>query len=193
LTTKPPAARLLEVRLEKQIVSASGPRLVEHSQRVAMARRWFSEDHPTSAHLWEEDRAVVAWLETQLEPETRCTVQDSIKLIRKETLLTGMKEVTSELAEDLIMYLAEKLSLSKRAELVGNITELGEVKAPADTCLPDSITCPPAHPLLPHLATCSPAGGEGEVAERLACPRLGRGVALALGFALLALCRLVIL
>merc|ERR1711971_1038079 len=106
--------RLLEVRLEQQIVAASGPRKVEHSRRVAMTRRWFAEDHPTSPHLWEED--------------ARCTVQDSIKLIRKETMMHSVKDIGPELAGDLIMYLAEKLSPEKRDEMTKAIGDLGEVE-----------------------------------------------------------------
>ena len=118
---------MLEVRLERQIVSAAGPRVVEHSQRVAMARRWFAEDHPPSAHLWEDDRQVASWLETQLDEEARSTVQDSIKLIKKESMVREMKDVSPELAEDLILFLAEKLSPEKRAEVTTALTELGEV------------------------------------------------------------------
>jgi len=120
--------RLLEVRIERQIVSASGARKVEHSQRVAMARRWFAEDHPTSGHLWEEDTAVVAWLESQVEEGARCTVQDAITIIKKETLLDGLKGVSTEVAEDVIMFLAEKLSSGKRGEIMKAISELGEVE-----------------------------------------------------------------
>jgi hypothetical protein len=119
--------RLLEVRLEQQIVAASGPRKVEHSRRVAMARRWFAEDHPTSPHLWDEDKEVVAWLESQVEEDARCTVQDSIKLIRKEAMMHSVKDIGPELAGDLIMYLAEKLSPEKRDEMTKAIGDLGEV------------------------------------------------------------------
>jgi len=119
--------RLLEVQLEKQIISASGSSTVEHSQRVAMARRWFAEDHPTSAHLWEDDEAVVGWLETQVDEGVRCTVQDSIKLIKKEAVLNSMKNVTIELAEDIIMFMAEQLSPDKRTEIIEAISDLGEV------------------------------------------------------------------
>jgi len=119
--------RLLEVRLEQQIVAASGPRKVEHSRRVAMTRRWFAEDHPTSPHLWDEDKEVVAWLESQVEEDARCTVQDSIRLIRKEAMLHSVKDIGPELAGDLIMYLAEKLSPEKRDEMTKAIGDLGEV------------------------------------------------------------------
>ena len=85
-------------------------------------------DHPTSAHLWEEDRQVVNWLEGQVVEGTRCTVQDSIKLIKKEALLNNMKDVSSELAEDVIMFMAEKLSPAKRAEITKAVAELGEVR-----------------------------------------------------------------
>lgn len=101
---------------------------MEHSRRVAMARRWFAEDHPTSPHLWDEDKEVVAWLESQVEEDARCTVQDSIKLIRKEAMMHSVKDIGPELAGDLIMYLAEKLSPEKRDEMTKAIGDLGEVR-----------------------------------------------------------------
>ena len=93
-----------------------------------MARRWFAEDHPTSPHLWDEDKEVVAWLESQVEEDARCTVQDSIKLIRKEAMMHSVKDIGPELAGDLIMYLAEKLSPEKRDEMTKAIGDLGEVR-----------------------------------------------------------------
>ena len=93
-----------------------------------MTRRWFAEDHPTSPHLWDEDKEVVAWLESQVDEEARCTVQDSIKLIRKEAMMHSVKDIGPELAGDLIMYLAEKLSPEKRDEMTKAIGDLGEVR-----------------------------------------------------------------
>ena len=93
-----------------------------------MTRRWFAEDHPTSPHLWDEDKEVVAWLESQVEEDARCTVQDSIKLIRKEAMMHSVKDIGPELAGDLIMYLAEKLSPEKRDEMTKAIGDLGEVR-----------------------------------------------------------------
>ena len=101
---------------------------MEHSRRVAMARRWFAEDHPTSPHLWEDDKEVVAWLESQVEEDAKCTVQDSLKLIKKEAMLHSVKDLGPELAGDLIMYLAEKLSPEKRDEMTKAIGDLGEVR-----------------------------------------------------------------
>ena len=93
-----------------------------------MTRRWFAEDHPTSPHLWDEDKEVVGWLESQVEEDARCTVQDSIKLIRKEAMMHSVKDIGPELAGDLIMYLAEKLSPEKRDEMTKAIGDLGEVR-----------------------------------------------------------------
>jgi len=120
--------RLLEVNLENQIVSALGSRTVEHSQRIAMARRWFAEDHPTSAHHWEEDRAVVEWLEGQVDQTARCTVQEAIKLLKKETMLDSLKNVTPEHAEEIMMFMAQKMSPAKRSEITEAINGLGEVE-----------------------------------------------------------------
>merc|ERR1719283_299670 len=57
--------KLLETDLGKQIVDAAGDTKLGHSQRAVMIKRWFTEDHSSTSHLWEDDRQVVEWLEKQ--------------------------------------------------------------------------------------------------------------------------------
>ena len=96
--------KLLETQLSNQIIAASGSTSVGHNQRSAMIRRWFSEDNTESGHLWEEDRHVVEWLETQIDSKERSTSQDSIKLIKRDAILNSLKNISPELMEDIGKY-----------------------------------------------------------------------------------------
>ena len=93
--------KLLETELSNQIVAASGSTNVGHSQRSAMIRRWFTEDNSEAGHMWEDDRHVVTWLETQVDTSERSTSQDSIKLIKRDAILNSLKNVSPELMEDI--------------------------------------------------------------------------------------------
>ena len=91
----------METKLSNQIIKAAGPGHVSHSERSEKIRRWFTEDNSEGGHLWEEDRHVVAWLETQIDPRERSTSQDSIKLIKRDAILSSLKNVSPELMEDI--------------------------------------------------------------------------------------------
>ena len=93
--------KLLETKLSNQIIKAAGPGHVSHSERSEKIRRWFTEDNSEGGHLWEEDRHVVAWLETQIDSRERSTSQDSIKLIKRDAILSSLKNVSPELMEDI--------------------------------------------------------------------------------------------
>ena len=135
--------KLLETQLGKQVVEAAGEGKLGHSQREAMIKRWFTEDHNNAAHLWDDDRQVVEWLEKQVDSNERSTSQDSIKLIKRDSLLNSLKNISPELMEDIGMYnfrifhiycfyllpaihLAQKMSPEKRADLhdaIGNLVD----------------------------------------------------------------------
>ena len=108
----------METTLTNQITSASGNDTIEMNQLSAMIRRWFTEDNSDNGHLWDTDKHVVNWMETQLgslliiteisirtmfspiDPQEKSTSQESIKLIRKEAILRSMKNIPAELLED---------------------------------------------------------------------------------------------
>merc|ERR1719228_2294110 len=46
--------KLLETQLGKQVVEAAGEGKLGHSQIQVMLKRWFTEDHSNTAHLWED-------------------------------------------------------------------------------------------------------------------------------------------
>merc|ERR1719445_1761272 len=79
--------KIMETTLTNQITSASGNDTIEMNQLSAMIRRWFTEDNSDNGHLWDTDKHVVNWMETQLDPQEKSTSQESIKLIRKEAIL----------------------------------------------------------------------------------------------------------
>jgi len=118
--------KLLETQLGKQVVEAAGEGKLGHSQREAMIKRWFTEDHNNAAHLWDDDRQVVEWLEKQVDSNERSTSQDSIKLIKRDSLLNSLKNISPELMEDIAIHLAQKMSPEKRADLhdaIGNLVD----------------------------------------------------------------------
>jgi hypothetical protein len=50
-----------------------------------MLRRWFIESKgPVQNYLWDDDRAVVAWL---TDPEEQQSISDNIKMIQKDALI----------------------------------------------------------------------------------------------------------
>merc|ERR1712080_50928 len=50
------------------------------------------------------------------------------KLLRKETMLDSLKNVTLEHAEEIMMFMAQKMSPAKRSEITEAINCLGEVE-----------------------------------------------------------------
>jgi len=116
--------KLLETDLGKQIVDAAGDTKLGHSQRAVMIKRWFTEDHSSTSHLWEDDRQVVEWLEKQVATNEKSTSQESIKLIKRDALLHSLKNVTPELMEDIAIHLAQKMTPEKRSDLLDAISNL---------------------------------------------------------------------
>lgn len=114
----------METQLGKQVVEAAGEGKLGHSQREVMIKRWFTEDHSNAAHLWEDDRQVVDWLEKQVDSNERSTSQDSIKLIKRDALLNSLKNISPELMEDIAIHLAQKMSPEKRADLLEAMSNL---------------------------------------------------------------------
>ena len=52
---------------------------------LSMLRRWFIESKgPVQNYLWDEDRAVVAWLS---EPDEQQSISDNIRMIQKDALI----------------------------------------------------------------------------------------------------------
>merc|ERR1719245_1764589 len=118
--------KLLETQLGKQVVEAAGEGKLGHSQREVMIKRWFTEDHSNAAHLWEDDRQVVDWLEKQVDSNERSTSQDSIKLIKRDAIINSLKNISPEMIEDIGIYLAQKMTPEKRAEFMEAVDNIGD-------------------------------------------------------------------
>jgi len=117
--------KIMETTLTNQIISASGNDQMEMNQLSAMLRRWFTEDNSDNGHLWDTDKHVVNWMETQLDPQEKSTSQESIKLIKKESILRSLKNIPAELLEDVGIYLAQRMSPEKRSEYLEAVERLG--------------------------------------------------------------------
>jgi len=55
----------------------------------------------------------------------RSTSQDSIKLLRKDAILKSLKDVQTDMMEEIGIYLAQKMSPEKRDELIEAIQKIG--------------------------------------------------------------------
>ena len=52
---------------------------------LSMLRRWFIESKgPVQNYLWDDDRAVVAWLS---DPDEQQSISDNIRMIQKDALI----------------------------------------------------------------------------------------------------------
>ena len=65
---------------------------------------------------------------SSVNPRFEVDVGEGGNAIRKEAMMHSVKDIGPELAGDLIMYLAEKLSPEKRDEMTKAIGDLGEVR-----------------------------------------------------------------
>jgi len=114
--------KLGECRLSKQVADLQ-PKLGV-SQQEAMLKRWFVEDHGSQPHLWEDDRAVADWLQTQLDPNSRSVAQDNIKILKKEAYIASFKNISPDLIQELGIHLVQRMSPTKRAEFLDSIVNL---------------------------------------------------------------------
>lgn len=65
--------------------------LAEDDFSLAMLRRWFVEDKgETNAYHWEENEAVVEWLESQKKNE-ESTVNRNINAVKKDAIISQIK------------------------------------------------------------------------------------------------------
>ena len=58
---------------------------MNHGQMQSMLRRWFVESKgPLQNYLWDDNRAVVEWLN---DPDELQSISDNIKIIQREVLI----------------------------------------------------------------------------------------------------------
>ncbi|XP_062873532.1 acetyl-CoA carboxylase 2 isoform X2 [Trichomycterus rosablanca] len=112
---------LLEEEVKSEIVQAN--RELSNGQVKSMLRRWFIETEGTvKAYLWDNNRAMVEWLEKHLLPQdgARSAIRENIKYIKRDYALKHIRslvEVNPEVAMDCIIHMAQNITPSERAKI----------------------------------------------------------------------------
>jgi acetyl-CoA carboxylase/biotin carboxylase 1 len=130
---------LLEDRVESQVLDVR-PNFT-HGQVGVMLRRWFVEDRgQQDGHLWEDNRAVVEWLSSQLNGTSgKSVVLDNIKCLCRDAVLNQANALMDEypdLAVDSIVHLLQQMSSVQRAEAIRAISKIEGVSLPEQDGLP---------------------------------------------------------
>ncbi|XP_027888987.1 acetyl-CoA carboxylase isoform X2 [Xiphophorus couchianus] len=112
---------LLEQVVKCEIMEANKDLSDGHMQ--SMLRRWFVETEGTvKAYLWDNNQAVVEWLEKHLSTEdgTRSVIRENIKYLKRENALKhirGLVQANPDIAMDCIIHMSQNISPSQRASL----------------------------------------------------------------------------
>ncbi|XP_072244094.1 acetyl-CoA carboxylase isoform X2 [Leuresthes tenuis] len=112
---------LLEQVVKCEIVQANKDLSDGHMQ--SMLRRWFVETEGTvKAYLWDNNQAVVEWLEKHLSKEdgTRSAIRENIKYLKRENTLKHIRSLVQanpDVAMDCIIHMSQNITPSQRAKL----------------------------------------------------------------------------
>uniref|UniRef100_A0A3B3XQC9 acetyl-CoA carboxylase n=1 Tax=Poecilia mexicana TaxID=48701 RepID=A0A3B3XQC9_9TELE len=112
---------LLEQVVKCEIMEANKDLSDGHMQ--SMLRRWFVEtEGAVKAYLWDNNQAVVEWLEKHLSTEdgTRSVIRENIKYLKRENALKhirGLVQANPDIAMDCIIHMSQNISPSQRASL----------------------------------------------------------------------------
>lgn len=108
--------RILEFDVEKQVKVAN--KNVNHGQLLSMLRRWFIESKgPVQNYLWDDDKAVAAWLD---DPEERQSISDNIRMIQKDALIQKIDTLAStndDTALEAVIGLLQKMPARQQGEV----------------------------------------------------------------------------
>ncbi|XP_071338955.1 acetyl-CoA carboxylase isoform X2 [Trachinotus anak] len=113
---------LLEQVVKCEILQANKDLSDGHMQ--SMLRRWFVETEGTvKAYLWDNNQAVVEWLEKHLSTEdgTRSAIRENIKYLKRENTLKHIRSLVQanpEVAMDCIIHMSQNITPSQRAKLL---------------------------------------------------------------------------
>ncbi|XP_020776551.2 acetyl-CoA carboxylase isoform X2 [Boleophthalmus pectinirostris] len=89
----------------------------------SMLRRWFVETEGTvKTYLWDNNQAVVEWLEKQLSTEdgTQSSIRENIKYLKRENTLKHIRslvEANPDVAMDCIIHMSQNVTPAQRAKL----------------------------------------------------------------------------
>ncbi|XP_053725576.1 acetyl-CoA carboxylase isoform X1 [Synchiropus splendidus] len=112
---------LLEQAVKCEILQANKDLSDGHMQ--SMLRRWFVETEGTvKAYLWDNNQAVVEWLEKHwsLEDGTRAAIRENIKYLKRENALKHIRSLVQanpDVAMDCIIHMSQNITPSQRAKL----------------------------------------------------------------------------
>ncbi|XP_029017802.1 acetyl-CoA carboxylase isoform X4 [Betta splendens] len=112
---------LLEQVVKCEILQANKDLSDGHMQ--SMLRRWFVETEGTvKAYLWDNNQAVVEWLEKHLSKEDgfRSAIRENIKYIKRENtlkLIRSLVQANPDIAMDCIIHMSQNITPSQRAKL----------------------------------------------------------------------------
>ncbi|XP_056232116.1 acetyl-CoA carboxylase isoform X2 [Seriola aureovittata] len=113
---------LLEQVVKYEILQANKDLGDGHMQ--SMLRRWFVETEGTvKAYLWDNNQAVVEWLEKHLSTEdgTRSAIRENIKYLKRENTLKHIRSLVQanpDVAMDCIIHMSQNITPSQRAKLL---------------------------------------------------------------------------
>uniref|UniRef100_A0A665XD13 acetyl-CoA carboxylase n=1 Tax=Echeneis naucrates TaxID=173247 RepID=A0A665XD13_ECHNA len=113
---------LLEQVVKCEILQANKELSDGHMQ--SMLRRWFVETEGTvKAYLWDNNQAVVEWLEQHLSKEegARSAIQENIKYLKRESTLKHIRSLVQnnpDVAMDCIIHMSQNITPSQRAKLL---------------------------------------------------------------------------
>ncbi|XP_077570345.1 acetyl-CoA carboxylase-like [Stigmatopora nigra] len=112
---------LLEQAVKYEILKANKDLSDGHMQ--SMLRRWFVEiEGAVKAYLWDNNQAVVEWLEQHWsrEDNIRSAIRENIKYLKRENALKhirGLVETNPDVAMDCIIHMSQNITASQRAKL----------------------------------------------------------------------------
>uniref|UniRef100_A0A3P8WLZ1 acetyl-CoA carboxylase n=1 Tax=Cynoglossus semilaevis TaxID=244447 RepID=A0A3P8WLZ1_CYNSE len=119
---------LLEQIVKREILQANKDLRDGHVQ--SMLRRWFVETEGTvKAYLWDNNQAVVEWLEKHLSKEEGCqsAIRENIKYLKRENALKHIRslvEANPDVAMDCIIHMSQTITPCQRAKLLHLITTM---------------------------------------------------------------------
>ncbi|XP_008280276.1 acetyl-CoA carboxylase isoform X2 [Stegastes partitus] len=119
---------LLEQVVKCEILQANKDLSDGHMQ--SMLRRWFVETEGTvKAYLWDNNQAVVEWLEKHLSKEdgTRSAITENIKYLKRENTLKHIRSLVQanpDVAMDCIIHMSQNITPAQRAKLSHLLTTM---------------------------------------------------------------------
>ncbi|XP_029189065.2 LOW QUALITY PROTEIN: acetyl-CoA carboxylase-like [Acropora millepora] len=111
--------RILMTRDAKKKIRKANPD-ISGGQLCSMLERLFLEGHGnTKSYLWNDNKAVVEWLEKELS-EADSVIGENVKCIRRDWVLRQVKTLVQEnpeVAMDSIVHITQQMTASKRAQV----------------------------------------------------------------------------